>query len=288
MNTTPGTATVIGEFDPFHVGHRQLIEAATRVAGRLGAPLRPLVLDRGESDQLTTVDERIRHFAELGIDAVTVIEAGRADAERTVRAALCDLGARVAVLACAPPDGAQLIWPNVRTLLRELSVEVIEVPRPTDRHGTPVTSDLVRQRLAAGDVAEVATLLARPFSISGVVCRGDARGRTIGFPTANLTYAGGTLWPSFGVYASWVTVDDERHPAAVNIGTRPTVYGASGVPLLEAHLLDFDGDLYDRRISVHFIARIRGEQRFNSLDELEQQLASDVRATRSCVAAHQR
>ena len=110
----------------------------------------------------------------------------------------------------------------------------------------------MRQRLAAGDVAEVATLLARPFSISGVVCRGDARGRTIGFPTANLTYAGGTLWPSFGVYASWVTVDDERHPAAVNIGTRPTVYGASGVPLLEAHLLDFDGDLYDRRISVHF------------------------------------
>ena len=288
MNTTSGTTTVIGEFDPFHVGHLQLIEAAKRVADRLGAPLRPVVLHRGDGSQLTTADERIGYFAELGIDAVTIIEADGADTEVTVRAALRRLGARVAVVACAPPNGTPLVWPSLRTLLRDLSVEVIEVPRPTDRHGTPVTSDLVRQRLAAGDVAEVAVLLARPFSISGTVCHGDARGRTIGFPTANLIYAGGTLWPSFGVYASWVTVDEARHAAAVNIGTRPTVYGTSGAPLLEAHLLDFDGDLYDRRIDVHFIARIRGEQRFDSLDELEQQLAADVRATRSCVAPHLR
>jgi riboflavin kinase / FMN adenylyltransferase len=116
------------------------------------------------------------------------------------------------------------------------------------------------------------------------VRHGDARGRTIGFPTANLAQDDGTCWPSFGVYAGWVAVGGERHRAAVNIGTRPTVYGSSGVPLLEAHLLDFDGDLYGQNLRVAFVKRLRGEKRFPGREELIAAMNRDVAEAREVLA----
>jgi riboflavin kinase/FMN adenylyltransferase len=144
-----------------------------------------------------------------------------------------------------------------------------------------VTTALVREQLAAGAVDEVATLLGRCFSICGSVEHGDERGRTIGFPTANLPFDGHTMWPSFGVYAGWVTAGGQRYGSAVNIGRRPTVYANGGVTLLEAHLLDFVGDLYGQHIEVELVTRLRDEQRFGSLDELKAQLARDVQSTRA-------
>ncbi len=281
---TASATTVIGEFDSFHVGHRELVSAARRVARRHRTPLGALVLhDEQVASPVSTLEQRVEHLLEAGVDAITVIEATRHDAEAAAMRAIDDTGTRVAVMACAPSRSADLKWPNLRTVLRRRSVEIVEVDRPTDDQGQPITSELVRRHLSAGEVSKVASLLGDEFVVSGVVRHGDARGRTIGFPTANLPQDERILWPAFGVYAAWVGVGDERHRAAVNIGIRPTVYGASGVPLLEAHLLDFEGDLYDRRIDVHFVDRIRGEQRFESLDALTTRLATDVDLTRQLV-----
>jgi riboflavin kinase/FMN adenylyltransferase len=282
--TARSVTTMIGEFDSFHVGHRNLMCAAKRIAERHHTPLNALVLYDEVATSVTTVDQRIERLVDAGADSVTVLEASFADAEATIVHAIGEAEAHVAVMACAPNRPTDLKWPNVRTILRRLSVEIVEVERSIDAHGTPITSDLVRRHLAAGDVSRVTGLLGTTFTVSGLVRHGDARGRTIGFPTANLPQDSTTLWPAFGVYGAWVEVGSERHIAAVNVGTRPTVYGTSGVPLLEAHLLDFSGDLYDRQIEVHFVERIRGEQRFDSLAALTARLATDVDVTRRLVS----
>lgn len=281
---TTSRITVIGEFDSFHIGHRHLVCAAKRIADRDRTAFGAVVLhDDHIAGQVTTLDQRVDVLRDAGVDLVRVIEASAGHTESALGCAINSTGTRVAVMACAPPGPAEWKWPHLRTVLRRLSVEIVDVERATDENGVPITSSLVRRHLSAGDVSRVASLLGRAFSVSGVVQHGDARGRTIGFPTANLAQDGGTLWPAFGVYAGWVAVGDVRHRAAVNVGTRPTVYGASGAPLLEAHLLDFDGDLYDRRIEVHFVDHIRGEQRFESLEALKARLTTDVDLTRRLV-----
>jgi riboflavin kinase/FMN adenylyltransferase len=283
-HTHPPATTVIGEFDSFHVGHRNLVCAAKRIAERNRTALNALVLYDDSVTAVTTVDQRLEHLVDAGAVTVTVVDASSGDAEVAAVRAIDVARTRVAVMACAPSRTTDLKWPNLRTILRRASVEIVEVERAVDEHGAPITSDLVRHHLAAGDVSYVASLLGSTFTVKGLVRHGDARGRTIGFPTANLPQDAATLWPAFGVYGAWVDVDGDRHRAAVNIGTRPTVYGASGVPLLEAHLLDFSGDLYDREIEVHFVERIRGEQRFDSLAALTARLATDVDLTRELVA----
>jgi riboflavin kinase/FMN adenylyltransferase len=280
---TPAT-TVIGEFDSFHLGHRRLLCAAKRIADRRPSPLNALVMYDDTAAVVTTVDQRIDQLVDAGADSVMVVDVSSGDVEIATARALDVMHTRVAVMASAPTRPADLKWPNLRTVLGQRSVEVVEIERATDAFGAPLTSDLVRRQLAAGDVSQVTFLLGSTFTVSGVVRHGDARGRTIGFPTANVPQDSATLWPAFGVYGGWVEVDGARHCAAINIGTRPTVYGDSGVPLLEAHLLDFDGDLYDRQITVHFVDRIRGEQRFDSLAALTAQLAADVDQTRRLVA----
>jgi len=137
------------------------------------------------------------------------------------------------------------------------------------------------EAVLAGDVAKAAELLGRPYELQGVVEHGDARGRTIGFPTANLAVDGQRVVPADGVYAGWyVDPDGTEHVAAINIGRRPTFYDENGIRLVEAHLLDFDGDLYDQLARVRFARRLRQEVRFDGLDALKAQLARDVAATR--------
>jgi riboflavin kinase/FMN adenylyltransferase len=128
-------------------------------------------------------------------------------------------------------------------------------------------------------------MLGRPHELRGVVEHGDARGRTIGFPTANVAVPGDMLLPRDGVYAGlYVGPDGVLRPAAVNVGRRPTFYDESGLLLVEAHLIDFDGDLYDQRAAVRFVRRLRDEQRFAGIDALVAQLRRDVDAARAAVA----
>lgn len=157
---------------------------------------------------------------------------------------------------------------------------VIEVDRARTADDRPITSALISSLLQTGRVDEAIDLLGRPFRVEGEVVRGNQLGRTIGFPTANLTPDERMAIPANGVYAAGVTVGPWTFRAAVNIGTRPTV-DDRGITVIEAHLLDHSDDLYGRRIRVEFLRRLRDERRFESLDALTEQLARDVAAVRA-------
>ena len=145
-----------------------------------------------------------------------------------------------------------------------------------------ISSTTIRRLLAGGEVETAAAMLGRPYSLTGVVDHGDERGRTIGFPTANVPVSSRMAWPADGVYAGWYTRVDagERHRCAINIGRRPTFYEDAAQSLLEAHLLDFDGDLYGERAQIEFVHFLRSEQRFDGIDALTAQLKRDVERTR--------
>jgi riboflavin kinase/FMN adenylyltransferase len=152
------------------------------------------------------------------------------------------------------------------------SVQIVEYMESWD--GKLVSSSRVRSSLAVGDIGDVTGCLGRPFSITGTVIKGDQRGRTIGFPTANLAIWDELLLPTDGVYATYVSIGDERFIAATNVGVRPTVNGRQR--LVEAHLLDFDGDLYGQTIRLEFISHIRPELKFSGLPALKAQINTDV------------
>jgi riboflavin kinase/FMN adenylyltransferase len=152
------------------------------------------------------------------------------------------------------------------------SVQLVESMESWD--GKLVSSSRVRASLTVGDMADVNGCLGRPFSIQGTVVEGDQRGRTIGFPTANLAVWDELLLPADGVYATHVLLSDERFVAATNVGIRPTVNGRQR--LVEAHLLDFDRDLYGQTIRIEFVSYIRPEQKFSGLPALKAQINADV------------
>jgi riboflavin kinase/FMN adenylyltransferase len=162
---------------------------------------------------------------------------------------------------------------------------VVLEPLRSDEGG-PVSSTRVRQRIAAGDVAGAIALLGRPPYLAGTVIHGDARGRELGYPTANLAFDYLPALPALGIYAGRATPPGTRigHPALVSVGVRPTFKDAAPV-LVEAHLLDFDGDLYDLRLEVELVARIRDEQRFASVESLVVQMHDDERRARAILGA---
>jgi riboflavin kinase/FMN adenylyltransferase len=156
-------------------------------------------------------------------------------------------------------------------------VEMVEVD------GEIVSSTHIRGLVAAGDVATAARFLGAPFHMRGIVAHGDKRGRTLGFPTANLVPDPRLVVPDHGIYACRAAVDGETHIAAVNVGVRPTFKTGRGL-LVEAFLLDFDGDIYDQELRLDFLERLRGERRFDSVDALVEQMGQDVLDTRRVAA----
>ena len=135
----------------------------------------------------------------------------------------------------------------------------------------------MRRARAGGNVAYAASMLGRPYEVRGVVEAGDQRGRQIGFPTANFPVPKVMAWPADAVYAGWCTrANGERHPCAINIGRRPTFYEHAEQSLLEAHLIDFEGDLYGEEVAVSFVDFLRSERKFNGLEQLSEQLKVDI------------
>ncbi len=145
--------------------------------------------------------------------------------------------------------------------------------------GEPVSSTRIRELVTGGDVAGAATLLGGPFILQGPVVHGEKRGRELGYPTANIVPREGFVTPAKGVYAGWAN----EHPAAINVGVRPTFQSSLGL-LVEPYLLDFDGDLYGQELKVAFAERLRGEQKFDSIEALKEQMAADVGRTRDLLA----
>ena len=160
--------------------------------------------------------------------------------------------------------------------LKGFTVETLE--EPLLLNGEIISSRRVRRALEAGHMEEVTGCLGRYFSVRGPVVKGDQRGRTIGFPTANLAVWDELLLPGNGVYATYAWVGERRHAAATNVGVRPTVDGLKLT--VEAHILDFDADIYGERMRLEFVRRIRPEMKFSGLDELKGRIAADVAEVR--------
>jgi riboflavin kinase / FMN adenylyltransferase len=293
-----GTAVTIGAYDGVHLGHRAVIAEVRRRAGERGLATAVVTFDRHPASVvrpesaprlLTDLDQKLELLAGTGVDYCLVIafdEArSRESAEDFVREVLADcLAARVVVVGEDFHFGHGRAG-NVK-LLRDMGVDLgFEVEgldlvdrrgRPTDEDADRVSSTRIRHALAAGDLAGANALLGRPYEIRGVVAHGDERGRDLGFPTANVSVPGDILLPADGIYAGWfVRADGSVHPTAISLGRRPTFYAEAHASLLEAHLLDFDGDLYGERVRVRFVARLRGEVRFESVDALVAQIGRD-------------
>jgi riboflavin kinase/FMN adenylyltransferase len=150
----------------------------------------------------------------------------------------------------------------------------------------PVSSTAIRAALAAGRLADANAMLGRTYEVRGRVARGDQRGRELGFPTANVEVSDDRQLPADGIYAGWfVRAGGSVLPTAISLGRRPTFYESAPVSLLEAHVLDFDGDLYDETVTVRFVAHLRGEERFASVDELVEQMGRDCDEARAVLGA---
>ncbi len=284
-----GSVLALGNFDGFHLGHQAVVNRAIQrgfherrrviVATFDPHPVRFFKPDLPHF-YLTTLDQRERLFAHAGADAMLVF---RFDAELASTAAEDFIGGilseRLGVAAVV--TGTDFTFGRGRggnvELLRELGREyeiAAETVPPVMLDGGPVSSSRIRQALGAGDPAAATHLLTRPFAVEGIVEHGDARGRALGYPTANLRL-GNYQRPQYGIYAVRVRIDgdDHDHAGVASFGIRPMFEPPE--ELLEAYLFDFDGNLYGRRIEVDLITYLRPEKKFGSVDALVEQIRAD-------------
>jgi riboflavin kinase/FMN adenylyltransferase len=277
----------LGTFDGVHLGHRRVIGAAVeraRERGLVSAVVtfdpHPLRVLRPEQPLrlLTTTDQKIELVSELGVEEVVVIpftsELSRQSAED-----FCEHVLAGALDARSVSVGANFRFGHGATgdaaLLAarpEFDTDVVELVQQGD---DSISSSRIRDLLAQGDVAQAADLLGAPYTLVGSVVEGDRRGRELGVPTANIEPPPDVVVPAPGIYAATAVIGDERMPAAVSIGVRPTFEG-DGDERVEAHLIGFDGDLYGRTLKLSFLQRLRDEVRFDSPEELVDQMHRDV------------
>jgi riboflavin kinase/FMN adenylyltransferase len=286
-------AVTVGNFDGVHRGHESLVAAARRWAREVGGPAVAVTFDPPAAallfpgparPPLTTLGDRVELLRAAGADHVAVLATDAGLLSLTPEAFFEDVLVR-AFAARAVVEGYNFRFGKdragdtaaLRGLCAGAGVAFEEVP-PVLVGGAAVSSSRVRAALDRGDVGEVRQLLGRPYGVAGEVVTGAQRGRTLGFPTANLGPSG-TLLPADGVYAVRATLDGVEYAGAANVGPAPT-FGETARKV-EVHLLDFTGDLYGRRLAVHFLARIRGTMKFASAGELVTQLAADSAAARA-------
>jgi len=295
-------AITIGVYDGIHRGHQSVLAQVRRHAeehnlsvGVVTFDVHPAYVLRPESapKMLTTNEQRMELFAEQGVDYLYLVkfdEKRAATDDRTFAEQVFAhaLQARKVVVGEDFHFGKGRSG-NVDTLTgfgQELGFDVEGLELLGEEDATePISSTAIRRVLAGGDVTHAAEMLGRNYEVRGVVTEGDQRGRTIGFPTANVPVDGRSAFPADGVYAGWCTLEDgSRHGAAINIGRRPTFHLHAEHSLLEAHLLDFEGDIYGQNMRIEFAQFLRSEHRFNGIDELVAQLKQDVDAVRTILA----
>ncbi|MCJ7575277.1 MAG: bifunctional riboflavin kinase/FAD synthetase [Dehalococcoidia bacterium] len=297
-NITPQGETflTIGVFDGVHAGHRYLLKGLQRRAAERNLlsgvvtfnphPQSVLHPD-GQLPWLSSLEDRVTTFRQLGIDIVAVL---------TFTPALAQLGAWdfMSLLKKHLKMRGIMVGPDFTlgrggegniNLLRTLGDEMqftVEVIPPYIIDGEVVSSTLIRKALIKGDMKRVEKLMGRHFYLAGKVITSDKRGRLLGFPTANLDLKPQQALPNNGIYATVTQVDGKRFPSATNIGTRPTF--GEGKKTIETHLLDYKGNLYGKEIKVEFMQKLRDEQRFSSSEELKIQIDKDVREVKTILA----
>lgn len=289
-----GTVVTVGTFDGVHRGHWQVLQEIRRRAGATGRrsilltfdphPLRIVRPDRAPP-LLTTPLEKKEILAESGVDyavflSFTPVLASYPPRRFVEEILLGRLGMEELVIGYDHGFGRGRSGDadTLRAIGTEMGFEVDVVP-PETAEGEPISSTRIRRALGAGDVEAARSALGRAYSFRGVVVRGDGRGRTLGFPTANLAVASSEkLIPPPGIYAVWGVLRGGPHPGALHVGPRPTFRGSP--PTIELHLLDFDGDLYGEEVRVDFVRYLREVLPFASVEGLVGQMRDDVEQAR--------
>ena len=282
------TFLAIGSFDGVHLGHQAVIRSFVKKAKKAGArsavltfyphPKR-VVLNLKGRHYLSTLDDRVAALGTLGVDLIITHPFN--ETVRNTRAAafmeqichhlnLCELWGGDFALGYKREGTIDYL----QTLGEQKGYTVQLVSKMVTWQNELVSSTRVRALLDEGNVAAVTSCLGRPYQLRGKVILGDQRGRAIGFPTANLATWNEQVLPAYGVYATYAWINNQRYKAATNIGTRPTVDGLN--LRIEAHLLDFTGDLYGKELCLQFVEYIRPERKFASLDQLVSQIRHDV------------
>ena len=295
----PGERSVvtIGAYDGLHRGHIAVISSVVERAQQLGERSAVVTFDRHPASVvrpesapllITSLEQRIELLEQTGVDAVVVLEFNEAasteEAEDFIRRVFVEGLSAKEIIVGEDFHFGRGRRGDVR-LLSAVGEEHDFVVTPLELRRSDseeiFSSTAIRVALRRGDISTANTMLGRNVVISGQVVHGDERGRTIGFPTANVDIPEGFIVPADGVYAArCMTEAGHQFACAVNIGKRPTFYGSADRSLVECHLLDFSGDLYGQSLAVEFVERLRDEQRFEGLDALTAQLRTDVERTR--------
>lgn len=297
------SVVTIGAFDGVHRGHLTVIGEVIRRARLIDSASvvvtferHPASVVRPESAPLllTDTEQKLELLAATGVDATVVVPFGEREAQEAARS----FAERVFVDALRVRElivgedfhfgyrrSGDVALLHTMGAEHDFAVEPLVLVTHDTAGNAPTSSTAIRAALKQGDVRTAALMLGRDHELRGVVVRGDQRGRTIGVPTANVAVPTNMCLPAEGVYAGFaVLADGSRHACAINLGRRPTFYADAEHALLEAHLLDFSGDLYGQRIAVSFRERLRGERAFAGIDELKAQLQDDLVAARNATA----
>jgi len=291
--TLPGSWLTVGVFDGVHRGHQQIINKLVAGAHANELPAVVLTFDphparvfgRGDIRLLTLPGERAKLLGEYGVDVVITQTFDRHLANTTAFDFMKRLKAKLEpehlVLGYDSTLGKDREGNAARLaeIGSELGYSVETVSALGDESGV-ISSTEIRKLVTVGKVDEAARLMGHPYRLQGLVSHGDQRGRGIGFPTANLEYAREKVLPAGGIYACWAYLGDEKHKAAVNLGTNPTFTPDKQTLNVEAYLLDFNRDIYGEMLRLEFVARLRDELKYDSVEALIRQIHMDVDQTR--------
>ena len=287
-------AVAFGVFDGVHLGHRHVLATVVRTAEQRGlAPVavtlanHPLSVLRPDVQlrMLTSLDERLSLLAESGVEAVVPVTFTREVSLLTPREFMTALRDCLGMAHFAAGPDVTLGHNREGTLpvLTALGDELgytMECVEQLTLDGEPARSTAIRQALDTGDVARAALMLGRPFALDGDVIEGERRGGgLLGYPTANLGVGPQQAVPADGVYAAWLLHGPDRLPAAVSIGRKPTFH-EGGPSVVEAFIIDFDGDLYGEQVNLEFVEWLRGQEKFDGVDALVAAMRDDVARTR--------
>jgi riboflavin kinase/FMN adenylyltransferase len=287
------SALCIGVFDGVHLGHRHLIDKLVEDARARDLLAGVLTFDRHPDEllapgrdirYLTTFEEKLDLLSELGIDFVLALTFTRELSETSARDFVLSLlkQLRMSELWTGPDFALGQAREGDAACLTALGQELgfrVRALEPLTHQGQVISSSAIRALLREGKVSEASRLLGRYPSVRGNVVSGARRGHQLGFPTANLAVDQRMMIPADGIYAVHVRWGTANHQGVVNVGVRPT-FDDQGGRIVEAHVLDFAGDLYGESLQVHFLQRLRPERRFESADALVAQMKQDVAATR--------
>ncbi len=274
-----GRVVILGNFDGVHIGHQALVSAGKKAADELGVSLAAWTFDSIPGNALCRKADREGLLIRYGVDEVifSSFNAVKELSPETFVDTILkeELNARVAVCGYNYSFGAggKGTPELLRALCEKHGITVIVVEK-VSVNGGDVSSSAIRALISEGKTEEAMVLLNRPFFLRGEVTHGNALGRTVGVPTVNFDRLEGLCLPKFGVYATLTKTENEIYPSVTNVGVRPTVNDQRGTTA-ETHILNFDGDLYGKTVTVEFLRFIREETFFPSLESLSKQIASD-------------